>query len=441
MLVSSSQVLRSFWDDVAPEEISFNEFVWCVFGEELLLDEKEDDVTLLMSTRLAGNTNALSAFLADVRDWDAFRLLVRRRAGRIPLAMSKNKPERRTSSRGRRERSSDSSTVYDSDSEESASSSTVVREEAVRLLASEAFLMVIRQKEADWERQRIALEYALAVSERRLQRIIHAMGSVFDDAETRTPRTPPQSRKPFIPDEIDIDVPIERHAPSPPATPKVRRKLPRRLSKQVSFDRDTLRREKGKEKVRSALKDVWGEKALKENESDDEASSDVPESADSSQGFNNLWNVVSEALKSLDKSGDGVVDGQVVKADDGSGTDEENELGGSREEHGLYKLGNVHLVSSSTDATMEKSGRVHKMETRLEVTDDTPVRTKSSLDFAKRIMRPRSSSESQKRNPDTHKSSSRVADITAADRGEKQPTLGRKFGNLFRMKSRENLKT
>ncbi|KAJ3147304.1 hypothetical protein HDU89_005654 [Geranomyces variabilis] len=186
--------LKAFWDDVAPEELGFSEFAWCVFGEEFAPDAaatpatgagaaasaSEVDVTASMAARLAGNTMALSAFLADVRDWDAFRLLIRRRAGRLPVSLAARGHERRK--RAREASSSVDGSAGAPASGAATAPATGLRDEAVRMLASEAFFYVLAEKEAEWDAQRAQLETALAAAERKVQRIVHSVTGALGGA-------------------------------------------------------------------------------------------------------------------------------------------------------------------------------------------------------------------------------------------------------------------
>ncbi|KAJ3017094.1 hypothetical protein HKX48_003717 [Thoreauomyces humboldtii] len=279
--------LRQFWDDLAPEELGFSEFVWCVFGDDFEREgkENESELTTHMAARLAGSTIALSAFLADVRDWDAFRLLIRRRAGRLPVALADRGHERR-----RRNRAAARDEPAEHPRQQQANlrpRSPSMRDEAVRMLASEAFFYVLAEKEAEWTTQRVALETALAAAERKVQRIVHSVTGALGGAIGEVPlhpstqRTdsvvrrsldslramesnPPSGRSPRLPTPSTSSLRnLSRRTgattATPPTTPSGERKVKRRLSKKVSFDDDTINREDVKDRLRISLSDDLGE--------------------------------------------------------------------------------------------------------------------------------------------------------------------------------------
>ncbi|KAJ3173845.1 hypothetical protein HDU87_007348 [Geranomyces variabilis] len=288
--------LKEFWDDVAPEELGFDEFAWCVFGEEFAPDAatasgtgspaSEVDVTASMAARLAGNTMALSAFLADVRDWDAFRLLIRRRAGRLPVSLAARGHERRQRAR-EASSSSDGGNVVGA-----ATSATGLRDEAVRMLASEAFFYVLAEKEAEWDAQRAQLETALAAAERKVQRIVHSVTGALGGAIGEIPlhrtaqRTDSVVRRSLESIRVANNITSSGQGPTTSATTlgssrraavggttvrnvsldggsrPVRRATSHnqhqqhhnnRLNKKVSFDLDTLRREDVKDSLLSRI--------------------------------------------------------------------------------------------------------------------------------------------------------------------------------------------
>ncbi|TPX59234.1 hypothetical protein PhCBS80983_g02589 [Powellomyces hirtus] len=288
--------LKEFWDDVAPEELGFSEFVWCVFGDDFADTAVETDpaapakhqtpssdaaaeLTAHMAARLAGNTMALSAFLADVRDWDAFRLLIRRRAGRLPVTLAARGQERRRRAKAAREEQSSPLPSTSSSHRNSAS----MRDEAVRMLASEAFFYVLAEKEAEWDAQRVALEAALASAERKVQRIVHSVTGALGGAIGEIPlhrtahRTdscvrrsleslramdhttnPYELFSPARPTPSTFPRQYRSGAPvTPPGTPKAARKNapPPRLAKKVSFDMDTLKREEVRDGLRTTVSD------------------------------------------------------------------------------------------------------------------------------------------------------------------------------------------
>ncbi|KAJ3018095.1 hypothetical protein HKX48_003171 [Thoreauomyces humboldtii] len=254
--------LRTFWNDVAPDELGFEEFAWCVFGDDLETAHgsplPEEDVTTHMAARLAGSTTALSAFLADLRDWDAFRLLIRRRAGRLPVSLETRGDERRRRSRdvdGRAPSPPIEALVPSSPAPD-----------AVQVLSSEAFYFVMSAKEAQWNAQRIELEEALASAERKVRRIVNsvtgALGGAIDDDEedkrissakkqiasvTSTTSSTTNTRK--LPTTTHL-VAAVRDLP-----PKSEARRPHRLSKQVSFDPETVERGAVKDRLNDALAD------------------------------------------------------------------------------------------------------------------------------------------------------------------------------------------
>ncbi|KAI8821367.1 uncharacterized protein EV422DRAFT_39873 [Fimicolochytrium jonesii] len=280
--------LKAFWDDVSPEELSFAEFVWCVFGEEFTeaaAKDPEQDVTGHMATRLAGNTMALSAFLADVRDWDAFRLLIRRRAGRLPVTLAARGQEKRRRAKGKGD---------SPDSSNTSSSKLSMRDEAVRMLASEAFFYVMAEREAEWEAKRLALEAALAAAERKVQRIVHSVTGALGGAIGEVPlHRASQRTDTIVRGSLELLKHMEQHSnnsssggaggasmPAPSHPSRSRKKQPQQqnrrsgnhhgrgnqhstghsgsLTKKVSFDESTIRREDVKDRLRLALEEACG---------------------------------------------------------------------------------------------------------------------------------------------------------------------------------------
>ncbi|RKO88345.1 hypothetical protein BDK51DRAFT_41130 [Blyttiomyces helicus] len=100
------RVLRNFWEEAAPEGLRFKEFARTVLadpsgppqrpptpdetGEAPLVPPGPVDVCLVdsvdpLAEKLVRHPTVLPAFLSDLRDWDSFRLLLRRHGGEVPF--------------------------------------------------------------------------------------------------------------------------------------------------------------------------------------------------------------------------------------------------------------------------------------------------------------------------------------------------------------------
>ncbi|TPX69734.1 hypothetical protein SpCBS45565_g02129 [Spizellomyces sp. 'palustris'] len=419
--------LRTFWNELAPEELNFEEFAWCVFGEDLHDNGKNgddgngEDLTPKMAARLAGHNSRLSGFLADVRDWDAFRLMVRRRAGRMPMSWATR--GRADQQRGAQpwDESSDSAISSSSYNNGAVDRMLSIREEAVKLLATEAFMMVLAEKEAQWDGERTELENALANAEEKVQRIVHSITGTL--GEMIIPPSSPllRQRRQYFPDTAssayEVLVPPRHFQPSTSGSRNRKPRRERSLPKKVSFDQDAIRRDEKKIRLRVALEDVWGDIAgtcrASEDEGDFASDSDSEENV--SGNLNHLWEKVAAALDEnnaeiTSKSTQYEIPSLINGRSAGTST------------HGLYKLDNSAFISTtSNNVTREPGG--HDLDKR-----PTPS---TLADFLKPIAKSRASTDRGGR-PD--------AKLGNTEGHLKDGSLSKKLGNLLRRRiSKETL--
>ncbi|KAJ3184474.1 hypothetical protein HDU85_001779 [Gaertneriomyces sp. JEL0708] len=151
----SLRVLKDFWDEVGGE-LAWPAFVECVFGDEI--PACWDKQLEYIANRIAGKPHELASFLADVRDWDAFRLMVRRRSGRLPQAWGPHNLTR-----------SLHSPVPDSDHD----LSRLVRR------SRKNYELALEEKQEAWERQRLSLQHALNRSERKIERLLSCIATTI----------------------------------------------------------------------------------------------------------------------------------------------------------------------------------------------------------------------------------------------------------------------
>ncbi|KAJ3022154.1 hypothetical protein HKX48_006890 [Thoreauomyces humboldtii] len=291
------EVLRDFWNDASPEELGFDEFVWCVFSDASMApSSKGGPVTCEQRTvlsafaeRLARSAMTLSAFLADVRDWDAFRLLIRRRAGRLPVLTNHSKDRHREPPSVHVPRKKDART----------------HEEAVRMLSSESFFYVLAEKEAEWEAQRSVLEAALGASERKVQRIINSVAGALGGVIGEVPlNKSAKDTDTFVRASIDSIPKTTARFRLPPSITTVYkdtrwpnnnkdvdlgRKSSDKLNKKVSFDGNTLERD---ERRRAA--------SLSRSHSASR-SMDAPQ-VDTKIATTSVWRDLAEAIRSSEDS-------------------------------------------------------------------------------------------------------------------------------------------
>ncbi|KNC96701.1 uncharacterized protein SPPG_07912 [Spizellomyces punctatus DAOM BR117] len=420
--------LRTFWNELAPEELNFEEFAWCVFGEDLHDSVKNgddwdgEDLTPKMAARLAGHNSALSGFLADVRDWDAFRLMVRRRAGRMPMSWATRGRAVQQGGAQHRDESSDSAvSSSSSDNNGSADRMLSIREEAVKLLASEAFMMVLAEKEAQWDAERAELENALANAEGKVQRIVHSITGTLGEMIIPQSSARPRQRRQYFPDTVssgyEVLVPPSHYQPSTSSRRNRKPKRERSLPKKVSFDQDAIRRDEGKIRLRVALEDVWGDiaGARSASEDDDESDCDSNSEENVSGNLGHLWEKVAAALdednaeitsKSTPPENPSVMNGRRA----GTST------------QGLYKLDNSAFISTTRNNVTEEPGS-HDLD---------KTRTPSTLaDFLKPIAKSRASAD-RGGGPD--------AKLGNTDGHLKNGSFSKKLGNLLRRRlSKETL--
>ncbi|KAI9099235.1 hypothetical protein DFS34DRAFT_616844 [Phlyctochytrium arcticum] len=143
-----------------------------------------------MAARLAGNTHALSAFLADVRDWDAFRLFARRRSGRLPRVWSDRlTPHSRRPSLtsgtikhpgGKYDETASTSSSGSTDYEACESASAHSYPSSL-LHDEEELRKEFARQEADWQTEKRVLQCALRDAEEKVEAAIRVMTGALAD--------------------------------------------------------------------------------------------------------------------------------------------------------------------------------------------------------------------------------------------------------------------
>ncbi|KAI8818688.1 uncharacterized protein EV422DRAFT_536505 [Fimicolochytrium jonesii] len=172
------RVLRAFWEESAPDGLRFKQFANTVLADgngdsswqttadspetsEISATETkvvEADLVDPLAEKLVRNPNVLPAFLSDLRDWDSFRLLLRRHGGDVPFLADTSSGASPVGQEGDASGSSNGQVTVRS-GESTGSPRDVNKSDA--LDAAKVMIGALASRETLWQQERSSLQAAL----------------------------------------------------------------------------------------------------------------------------------------------------------------------------------------------------------------------------------------------------------------------------------------
>ncbi|TPX64409.1 hypothetical protein SpCBS45565_g05908 [Spizellomyces sp. 'palustris'] len=201
------RVLRAFWEEGAPGGLRFSEFAKTVLAdgpsspttpvpttrgklgssEDGDDDMGEDQIDLVdpLAEKLVRHPNVLPAFLSDLRDWDSFRLLLRRHGGEVPFE-GNGSPVQAVTSRANAAGGdsntalvqSNTTTDNSSTSEHSSSSSPPLTQPPPG--ATSVLLSALATRERQWQDERASLHAALWAAGEQVRTLVATLTDALE---------------------------------------------------------------------------------------------------------------------------------------------------------------------------------------------------------------------------------------------------------------------
>lgn len=189
------RVLRAFWAEGAPGGLRFSEFARTVLAdgnptttrqrtsEDSLQsnsdkappsspNEGEIDLVDPLAEKLVKHPNVLPAFLSDLRDWDSFRLLLRRHGGEVPF--DGRSPVDALTTRAEAAAAQDKS---DSGSDKSEQPQQLPQQQSSAL---NALVGALSTRERLWQEERASLHAALWAAGEQVRTLVATLTDALD---------------------------------------------------------------------------------------------------------------------------------------------------------------------------------------------------------------------------------------------------------------------
>ncbi|TPX59088.1 hypothetical protein PhCBS80983_g02714 [Powellomyces hirtus] len=212
------RVLRAFWEEGAPEGLRFLEFAKTVLADgngnmaatkrtaeqtaptpapgapaEVTSSSSAPtqpavDLVDPLAEKLVRHPNVLPAFLSDLRDWDSFRLLLRRHGGDVPFVTAASS-EAAAAAAEKAERSSTAASNSPDASSDVVDAPSPSIESSQQSAAASVLLSAFTTREQLWQEERSSLHAALWAAGEQVRTLVATLTDTLEKVATLTANT------------------------------------------------------------------------------------------------------------------------------------------------------------------------------------------------------------------------------------------------------------